>query len=97
MGTSERLASASSATSSPWSKAAGWIPRASSRSSSSDCASSSARRGHQPLRAGGIVADPTFDEGELQRKRDQPLLGAVVQVALDPTPFGVPGGDDPFP
>ena len=26
-----------------------------------------ARRGHKPLRVGRIVADPTFDEGELQR------------------------------
>jgi hypothetical protein len=27
-------------------------------------------------------------------QRDQPLLGAVVEVAFDPAPFGVGGGDD---
>jgi hypothetical protein len=29
-----------------------------------------------------------------QPDRDQPLLRAVVQVALDPSPFGVSGRDD---
>ena len=32
---------------------------------------------------------------ELERERDQPLLRAVVQVALDPTPLLVGRGDDP--
>jgi hypothetical protein len=31
---------------------------------------------------------------QLQRQRDQPLLGAVVQVALDAAPGLVGGGDD---
>ena len=35
--------------------------------------------------------------GELQRERerDESLLGAVVQVALEPAPLSVAGGDDP--
>ena len=34
---------------------------------------------------------------QLQGKRDQPLLGAVVQVALDPPARLVGGGHDPRP
>ena len=34
---------------------------------------------------------------ELQRQRDEALLGAVVQVALDPAPLGVRRGDQPLP
>ena len=32
-----------------------------------------------------------------QRERDQPLLGAVVQVALEAPAFGVARRDDPLP
>ena len=34
---------------------------------------------------------------QLQRQRDQVLLGAVVEVALDPAAGGVGGGHDPGP
>ena len=70
------------------------MPRASSRSSARPASSSSrADRehrqrvlalGHRPL--GGPHAD---------RRHEQALLGAVVQVALDPPPRVVAGGDEP--
>jgi hypothetical protein len=34
---------------------------------------------------------------QLQAKGDQPLLGAVVQVTLDPAAGGIGGGHDPRP
>ena len=71
---------------------AGWIPRASSRSSRSDssssCLASSSRR-----RAGG-PHELTLQGPELQRERDQPLLRAVVQVSLEPSPLGLRNLDD---
>ena len=78
----------------PCSSAAGWMPRASSRSSASDCGELVARGGHELLGVPRVVADPPLDQRELQGERDQPLLGAVVQVALDAAPLGVGGGDD---
>ena len=53
-----------------------------------------ARRRRQPLRRAGSVADAAVDHPELQRHRDEPLLRAVVEVALQPPAFGVAGGDD---
>ena len=38
---------------------------------------------------------PPAGEAELQARGDEALLGAVVQVALDPAARGVGGGDDP--
>ena len=35
------------------------------------------------------------DQPQAHRQRDQPLLGAVVEVALDPAPLRVAGLDDP--
>ena len=43
-----------------------------------------------------VAADVGLDQAELQREGDQPLLGAVVQVALEPPPFRVAGRDDPL-
>ena len=37
----------------------------------------------------GVVAELRLGPAELHRQRDQPLLGAVVQVALDPPPLGL--------
>src|SRR5262249_36515056 len=34
---------------------------------------------------------------EREPDRDEPLLGAIVEVALDPPPFRVRGGADPRP
>ena len=38
---------------------------------------------------------PGCREPERERERDEPLLGAVVEVALDSPPLGVGRGDDP--
>ena len=66
------------------------MPRASSRSSASEAASSPFAEGDQLL-GGGRVAAPqaALSELELQRERDEALLGAVVEVALEPASLGV--------
>ena len=53
-----------------------------------------ARGGHELLGLGGIAADVRADHPQLQRERDEPLLRAVVQVALEPAALGVAGRDD---
>ena len=60
---------------------AGWIPRARSRSSASErstsrCATSSFARASGSARL-------TLEQLQVERQRHQPLLGAVVQVALE--------------
>ena len=95
-----RRASASVRTAAPrpWSTStAGWMPRASSRSSASACVqlllgSRRAARPPRRLRRPGA-------RSELQRhpEAEQPLLGAVVEVALEPPPLVVAGLDDPRP
>ncbi len=80
---------------SPCSSTAGWIPRASSRSSASDCASSSLAVVTSSSR-GRVVADAVLQQPQLQRDPDEPLLRAVVQVALQPPALGVAGRDDPL-
>jgi hypothetical protein len=42
----------------------------------------------------GIVAEPPLEHPEVERERDQPLLGAVVQVALEPAPLALGGLED---
>ena len=78
---------------------AGWIPRASSRSSwmasFSSAAASSAAAIASSFRAGGLEA--RSQQPERERQRDEPLLGAVVEVALEPAPFLVGRLDDPRP
>ena len=73
---------------------AGWMPRASSRSSSSPCASC-VLRGGQDL-AGGrrVLLERRADQAQVERERHEPLLRAVVQVALEPPALGVAGLDD---
>ena len=71
------------------------MPRASSRSSASECASSSLTAAISATR-GRIVADAVAEQAELQGDADEPLLRAVVQVALEPPPLVVAGGDDPL-
>ncbi len=44
---------------------------------------------------GALSAGPRLIEPH--RKGDEPLLGAVVKVALDPAPLGILGLDDPRP
>ena len=53
--------------------------------------------GHELLGVARVVADAALDQRELQRQRDEALLGTVVQVALDPAPLGVRRGDQPLP
>ena len=71
---------------------AGWMPRASSRSS--------AERGGQPLgepvdqRRRPRDRDRERRSAQLERERDELLLGAVVEVALDPPARGVGRLDD---
>ena len=43
-----------------------------------------------------VAADVGLDQPELHGQRDQPLLSAVVQVALEPPPLGVAGRHDPL-
>ena len=52
-----------------------------------------ARLGDQ-RRGGGRVVDARLRQPERERQGDQPLLGAVVQVTLDPAALGVAGGED---
>ena len=70
------------------------MPRASSRSSSSEQRELVARAGHERLGRCRVAADVGADQPQLHGERDEPLLRAVVQVALQPPPLGVAGGDD---
>ena len=93
-GTGARAASCSSATASPCPlTTAGWMPRATSRSSSSDVAISGAP--DRAARSRRIVGQPLLQQAELERERDEPLLCAVVQVALESLPLLLAGLDDP--
>ena len=44
-----------------------------------------------------LAAEPLLRSPQLEGERDEPLLGAVVEVALDPPPLVVAGGDDSGP
>ncbi len=61
------------------------MPRASSRSSPSASWSSSTASASSARRARvGVGRRAALGAPELERERDEPLLGAVVEVALDP-------------
>ena len=51
--------------------------------------------GADERRGGRVVADPVAQQPQLQRHPDEPLLRAVVQVALQPAALGVARGDEP--
>ena len=73
----------------------GWMPRASSRSSASASVSSSCAPVEQlARRRPGRVRSLLWASAHGQRERDEPLLGAVVQVALEPAALGRAGLDD---
>ena len=55
-----------------------------------------ARVGHELLRRRRVLVDLVLDQPQLHRQRDEPLLRAVVEVALEPPPLVVAGGDDPL-
>ena len=57
----------------------------------------SARGRHQLLGRRRVAADVGLDQPQLQGEGDQPLLRAVVQVALEPAPLGVAGRDQALP
>ena len=63
-----------------------------SRSSFSDAASSCARAGQQAARL-RLGLQPGGQEPELESERDEPLLRAVVQIALEAAALGVAGLD----
>ena len=71
------------------------MPRASSRSSSSDSTA------HADLVDGAlrllVMREPAFEQRELQRHRHQPLLGTVVQVPLEALPLRLRRLDHPAP
>ena len=89
-------ASDSSAAARPSSvRIAGWTPRASSRSSSTATWSSSTASASSRVELGvGAAAEPALRAPELERERDEALLRAVVDVALDPAALVVGGRDD---
>jgi hypothetical protein len=53
------------------------------------------RCGGQQPRLFGAGRQAPAQAAELQRERDEPLLGAVVKVTLEASPLAVPGLDDP--
>ena len=71
----------------------GWIPRASSRSSLT--AGELVDRGVEERGERGIVLSPAPREPKREQQRHQPLLRAVVQIALEPTARVVGRRDDP--
>ena len=94
-GTVAREARSWSAAGSPrFVRMAGWMPRARSRSSFSARLASSPARRTSSAAAGSPVHGALLGHAQVQRERHEPLLCAVVQVALDPAPLGVGRGDD---
>ena len=96
-GTGQSAASAESAASRPRSvSTGGWTPRTRLRSSTRAAWPRRAppRRAPGALRVGG---EPGLGPAQVHGQGDQPLLGAVVQVALDPAALGVGGVDHPGP
>ena len=75
-------------------RTAGWMPRASSRSSSSPWASCVLRRGQELAGGRRVLLELRADHAQVERDRHEPLLRAVVQVALEPPALGVAGLDD---
>ena len=72
------------------------MPCAMLRSSSSDALSSS-RALLEQLRLGRVRRQLAGDQPQQDRERDEPLLGAVVEVALELAARGVARLDDPRP
>ncbi len=71
------------------------MPRASSRSSARACASSRLSAREELVSRGRIVAQPRLEQAKRDRQRDEPLLCAVVQIALERAPGGVFGPHEP--
>ena len=73
------------------------MPRASSRSSSSARCSSAVEASSSRAAGARIGVELAPRHAELQRERDEPLLSAVVQVALQPAPLAHRHLDEPGP
>ena len=73
------------------------MPRASSRSSVEGLRELVARGHDERLGGGGVGVDLGPHEPELDAERDEALLRAVVQVALEPPALGVARCDDALP
>ena len=71
--------------------AAGWIPRASSRSSPVASFSSSSEASISSAASSGVARDPVSRQAQVDAERHQPLLSAVVEVSLEPPPLVVSG------
>ena len=54
-----------------------------------------AELGLERRRTGRVGGPELVHELELHPQRDQPLLGAIMEVALDPLPLDIGGGQDP--
>ena len=76
---------------------AGWMPRASSRSSSEASPSASATWSRNGPAESGSFSTRAAGHPDLEREADEALLRAVVEVALDPAPRVVGGLHDPRP
>jgi hypothetical protein len=74
---------------------AGWIPRASSRSSASDRASS-VSAASSFVESSASPAAARAGEAQIHGQRQQPLLRSVVEVALEAPPFFILRGDQPL-
>ena len=53
-------------------------------------------RGGELLGERRVVAVAAMQHAQLQAEGDESLLRAVMEVALEPSPFGVARGDDPL-
>ena len=71
------------------------MPRASSRSSAVAVAELLHRLVEQLGGRRRVGVELVAGQPQVHRQRHQPLLGAVVEVALDPAALGVAGLDDP--
>ena len=95
-GSGARSASAPTAALRPRSAStAGWIPRASSRSSLSARSSSSRERSSSMRGVPAVRAEPVARHPEGERERHEPLLRAVVEVALEPAALAPADLDEP--
>ena len=70
------------------------MPRARARNSSSARDHFGVGLGEEPVERGAAVGEAAADELKGEADPEQALLGAVVEVALDPSALGVAGFDD---
>jgi hypothetical protein len=76
-------------------RTAGCRPRASSRELAHRLVELPARGAHELARGARVAVEQALDEPQLQSERDEPLLGAVVEVALEAAALLEPRLQDP--